>query len=29
MLLVGCCSWTSGMSLKAGCSGHLVMVERT
>jgi hypothetical protein len=29
MLLVSWCSWTSGMSSKAGCSGPSVMVERT
>jgi hypothetical protein len=29
MLLVGWCSLTSGMSLKAGCSGPSMMVERT
>jgi hypothetical protein len=28
MLLVGLCSWTSGISPKAGCSGPSVMVER-
>jgi hypothetical protein len=28
MLLVGWCSWTLGISPKAGCSGHSVMVER-
>jgi hypothetical protein len=27
--LVGGYSWTSGMSLRAGCSGPSVMVERT
>jgi hypothetical protein len=29
MLLVGWCSWTSGMSVKVGCSGPLVMEKRT
>jgi hypothetical protein len=29
MLLVGWCSWTSGMSPKAGCSGPSVIVEMT